>query len=98
MAETVQQLLRERLDESTPAVKFGEHVWTWREHLDEAARQAAALIAIADPDRPLHVGTLLGNNPAMLTAMAAAGLGGYVLCGVNTVSYTHLTLPTTPYV
>ncbi|WP_445166380.1 fatty-acid--CoA ligase FadD1 [Mycolicibacterium sp. Dal123E01] len=83
MAETVQQLLRERLDGSGPAVKFGEQVWTWREHLDEASRQAAALIAIADPDRPLHVGTLLGNTPAMLTAMAAAGLGGYVLCGVN---------------
>ncbi|KAA0103236.1 fatty-acid--CoA ligase FadD1 [Mycolicibacterium sp. P1-5] len=83
MAETVQQLLRERLDDTTPAVKFGGRVWTWREHLDEAARQAAGLIAIADPVRPLHVGTLLGNTPAMLTAMAAAGLGGYVLCGVN---------------
>ncbi|MCV7213778.1 AMP-binding protein [Mycobacterium crocinum] len=83
MAETVQQLLRERLDDTTPAVKFGDRVWTWREHLDEAARQAAGLIEIADPDRPLHVGTLLGNTPAMLTAMAAAGLGGYVLCGVN---------------
>ena len=83
MAETVQQLLREHLDNPAPAVKFGDRVWTWREHLDEAARQAAALIALADPDRPLHVGTLLGNTPEMLTAMAAAGLGGYVLCGVN---------------
>ncbi|TGD83885.1 acyl-CoA synthetase [Mycolicibacterium sp. CH28] len=83
MAETVQQLLRERVNDSTPAVKFGERVWTWREHLDEAAHQAAVLIAIAEPDRPLHVGTLLGNTPEMLTAMAAAGLGGYVLCGVN---------------
>ncbi len=63
MAETVQQLLRERLDDTTPAVKFGDRVWTWREHLDEAARQAAGLIEIADPDRPLHVGTLLGNTP-----------------------------------
>jgi fatty-acyl-CoA synthase len=83
VAETVQQLLRERLGDSTPAVKFGEQVWSWREHLREAARQAAALIAVADQDRPLHVGTLLGNTPTMLTAMAAAGLGGYVLCGVN---------------
>ena len=33
--------------------------------------------------RPLHIGTLLGNTPDMLTAMAAAGLGGYVLCGIN---------------
>src|SRR5206468_3636983 len=37
----------------------------------------------ADPDRPLHVGALLGNTPEMLTAMAAAALGGYVLCGIN---------------
>ncbi|MGY4712747.1 fatty-acid--CoA ligase FadD1 [Mycolicibacterium sp. CBM1] len=83
MADTVQQLLRERCTDPAPAVMFGERVWTWREHLDEAARQAAALIALADRDRPLHVGALLGNTPAMLTAMAAAGLGGYVLCGVN---------------
>jgi fatty-acyl-CoA synthase len=83
MADTVQQLLRERIDDPAPAVKFGERVWTWREHLDDAAVQAAALIALADPARPLHVGTLLANTPAMLTAMAAAGLGGYVLCGIN---------------
>ncbi|HPX38137.1 MAG TPA: fatty-acid--CoA ligase FadD1 [Mycobacterium sp.] len=83
MADTVQQLLRARLDDPAPAVKHGERVWTWREHLDEAQRQAAVLIAQADPDRPLHVGTLLANGPQMLTAMAAAGLGGYVLCGIN---------------
>ena len=83
MADTVQQLLRERIGDPTPAVKYGERVWTWREHLDEAARHAATLIARADVSRPLHVGTLLGNTPQMLTAMAAAGLGGYVLCGIN---------------
>jgi len=83
MADTVQQQLRERLDDDGPAVKFGDRVWTWREHLDEASRHAAALIALADPERPLHVGTLLGNTPQMLTAMAAAGLGGYVLAGIN---------------
>lgn len=83
MADTVQQLLREHLDNPAPAVKYGERVWTWREHLHEATRQAAGLTGLADPDRPLHVGTLLGNTPAMLTAMAAAGLGGYVLCGIN---------------
>ncbi|OMC08179.1 fatty-acid--CoA ligase FadD1 [Mycobacterium sp. SP-6446] len=83
MAETLQQLLRERLDQDTPALKYGERVWTWREHLADAAATAAALIRVADPDRPLHVGTLLGNTPEMLTAMAAAALGGYVLCGIN---------------
>ncbi|OMC53533.1 acyl-CoA synthetase [Mycobacterium sp. IS-836] len=83
MAETLQQLLRERLDQDTPALKYGERVWTWREHLADAAATAAAVIRVADPDRPLHVGTLLGNTPEMLTAMAAAALGGYVLCGIN---------------
>jgi fatty-acyl-CoA synthase len=83
VADTVQQLLCGRLDDQTPAVKYGARVWSWREHLENASTTAAALIGIADPARPLHVGALLGNSPEMLTAMAAAALGGYVLCGIN---------------
>ena len=83
MAETLQQLLRERLAQDAPALKHGDQVWTWREHLADASAAAAALIGVADPARPLHVGTLLGNTPEMLTAMASAALGGYVLCGIN---------------
>lgn len=83
MADTVQQLLRERRGDPGLAVKYGERTWTWAEHLAEAEDQAAALIELADPARPLHVGTLLSNTPEMLTALAAAGLGGYVLCGIN---------------
>jgi fatty-acyl-CoA synthase len=84
MADTLQQQLRERAQQDTIAVKQDVRTWTWREHLAEASAQAAALIAMADPKRPLHVGVLLGNTPDMLTALAAAGLGGYVLCGINT--------------
>ena len=84
MAETVQQLLRERADDDNVGVKYGEHTWTWREHLAQAADHAATVIALADPARPLHVGVLLGNTPEMLRAMAGAALGGYVLCGLNT--------------
>ncbi|OBG83107.1 acyl-CoA synthetase [Mycobacterium sp. E802] len=83
MAETLQQLLREHEGSDTVAVKYGDHSWTWREHLAIANRQASALLKLADPDRPAHIGTLLGNTPDMLTAMAAAALGGYVLCGIN---------------
>jgi fatty-acyl-CoA synthase len=83
VADTIQQLLRTRVGDSAPAVKYGDRVWSWREHLADASAGAAALIGIADPKRPLHVGALLGNTPEMLTAMAAAALGGYVLCGVN---------------
>ncbi len=84
MAETIQQLLRERAEDDGVAIRHGEGTWTWREHVAEASAVAGALIGVADPDRPLHVGTLLGNTPDMLVAMAAAGLGGYTLCGINT--------------
>lgn len=83
MAETLQQLLREREAGDTVAIKYGDRTWSWREHIAEAKAQAAALIEFAEPQRPLHVGTLLGNTPDMLTALAAAALGGYVLCGIN---------------
>ena len=84
MLETVQQLLRQRRNDDTPAIAHGERSWTWREHLAEAEAEAAALIGLADAKCPLHVGALLTNSPAMLRAMAAAALGGYVLCGINT--------------
>jgi fatty-acyl-CoA synthase len=84
MADTLQQLLLTRAEQDTVAVKYGSWTWTWREHLAEAAAQAQALISRADPTRPLHVGVLQGNTPQMLTALAAAALGGYVLCGINT--------------
>ncbi len=84
MAETVQQLLRQRASEDTPAVLHDGQVLTWREHLAEAAAEADALLGLLDPSRPPHVGVLQGNTPGMLGSMAAAGLGGYVLCGINT--------------
>ncbi len=84
MAETVQQLLRERAADDHVGVKYGDRTWTWREHLAEATGEASAVIALADRDRPLHVGVLLGNTPEMLRSMAAAALGGYVLVGLNT--------------
>jgi fatty-acyl-CoA synthase len=84
MADTLQQLLRERAGLDSIAIRYGERSWTWRQHISEAKAQAAALIAAADPTRPLHVGVLLGNTPDMLNALAASALGGYVLCGINT--------------
>ncbi|BBX02295.1 acyl-CoA synthetase [Mycolicibacterium moriokaense] len=82
-SETIQQLLRERATADTVAVKYGERSWTWREHLRDASTRAAALLSLTDHERPLHVGVLMDNNPEFLNQMAAAGLGGYVLCGIN---------------
>ena len=84
MFETVQQLLRSRMHDDSVAVAHDDQTWTWREHLAEASAEASAVIGLADTVRPLHVGALLGNSPAMLRSMAGAALGGYVLCGINT--------------
>ncbi|MDV3124696.1 fatty-acid--CoA ligase FadD1 [Mycobacterium sp. 21AC1] len=84
MADTLQQLLRERAGQDTVAIRHGDQRWTWRQHVAEAEAQAVTLIDAADPARPLHVGALMGNTPQMLTALASAALGGYVLCGINT--------------
>jgi fatty-acyl-CoA synthase len=83
-SETIQQLLRERASSDDVAVKYNDLCWTWREHLQAASVRAAALLGRIDPDRPAHVGVLLGNTPEFLNQMAAAGLGGYVLAGINT--------------
>jgi fatty-acyl-CoA synthase len=84
MAETLQQLLRERAEDDRVGLRYGDRTWTWREHLAEASSEASAVIALADPARPLHVGVLLGNTPDMARSMAAAALGGYVVVGLNT--------------
>ncbi|MCV7101711.1 fatty-acid--CoA ligase FadD1 [Mycobacterium palustre] len=82
--DTIQALLRKRLSDPAVAVVHEDLRWTWREYLAKSTARAAALLAAADTDRPMHVGALLGNTPEMLAQMAAAGLGGYVLCGLNT--------------
>ncbi|NTY57982.1 fatty-acid--CoA ligase FadD1 [Mycolicibacterium sphagni] len=84
MIDTVQKLLRGRIDDDSIAVISPDRSWTWREYLAEASAEAAALLAMTDPDRPLHIGALLTNSPAYVRSMAAAALGGYVLCGINT--------------
>jgi fatty-acyl-CoA synthase len=84
MSETIQQLLAEHADSDSVAIKYGDRRWTWREHINEASARAAALLALADQSKPVHIGVLLGNTAEFLHQMAAAGLGGYVLCGLNT--------------
>ncbi|MEP9365063.1 fatty-acid--CoA ligase FadD1 [Nocardioides sp. CN2-186] len=83
MAETVQQLLRERAEDDQPGILYGDQAWSWREYVADSETVAAALIEIADQGRPMHIASLLGNTPDMLRMMAAAGLGGYTLCGIN---------------
>ena len=84
MTDTIQSLLQNRISDAAVAVKYADLQLSWAQYLSESAACAAALLGVADPHRPMHIGALLGNTPDMLTQMAAAGLGGYVLCGLNT--------------
>ena len=84
MIDTVQKLLRTRIDDDSVAVISPHRSWTWREYLTEATAEASALLSLIDPGRPRHVGALMTNSPAYVRSMAAAALGGYVLCGINT--------------
>ena len=56
---------------------------SWRQHIQDAADLAALLRSRLDPDRPPHVGVLLGNTPLFSALLVAAGLSGVVPVGLN---------------
>lgn len=56
---------------------------SWRRHIQDGADLAAALRARLDPDKPPHVGVLLGNTPFFSSVLVAAALGGLVPVGLN---------------
>jgi fatty-acyl-CoA synthase len=55
----------------------------WRDHIQAGADLAATLSARLDPDKPRHVGVLLGNTPFFSTVLVAAALSGLVPVGLN---------------
>lgn len=61
----------------------GQSFVSWRRHLQDGAALAAALRARLDPDKPPHVGVLLGNTPFFATMLVAAAVGGLVPVGLN---------------
>ncbi len=56
---------------------------TWRQHIQHGVDLAAALRARLDPDKPPHIGVLLGNTPTFSALLVAAGLSGIVAVGLN---------------
>ncbi|HLX89540.1 MAG TPA: AMP-binding protein [Acidimicrobiales bacterium] len=66
-----------------PAVRFGDLVMTHAELYAEASRLAALFVDRLDPDRPPHVAVLLDNTPDYVVALAAAGLVGACVVGLN---------------
>ncbi|MGE2731031.1 long-chain-fatty-acid--CoA ligase FadD17 [Mycolicibacterium vaccae] len=84
---TVATLLAPLADVDDRGVHFvdGDSVtWTsWRDHIREGAALAALLRSRLAPDRPPHVGVLLGNTPFFGTVLVAAALSGIVPVGLN---------------
>ena len=87
-ATTIRDLLLSHAGSPAPALRWrdddgGVRDWSWAEYVGAASALARAIEARFDPDRPPHVGVLLGNGPALALHLAAAGLGGHVLVGLN---------------
>ncbi|HJQ07443.1 MAG TPA: AMP-binding protein [Nocardioides sp.] len=84
---TVRDLLLARAEDDRPALRWREEgtirSLSWREYVAAAGRLADDLEARLDPEKPPHVGVLLPNGPAFALHLAAAGLGGHVLVGLN---------------
>lgn len=84
---SVRDLLLARADDDRAALLWREAgsvvSLSWREYVAAAARLAADLEERLDPALPPHVGVLLPNGPAFALHLAAAGLGGHVLVGLN---------------
>ena len=80
---TVAGLLRERADDDRPALLFGDQVWSYRQLAEEGWRRAHLFADLHDPDRPPHIGVLLDNVPDYVFWLAAAGLSGAVVVGIN---------------
>ena len=56
---------------------------SWRNHIASAVDLGAMLRSRLDPDRPPHVGVLLGNSPLFSSLLAAAALTAVVPVGLN---------------
>ena len=82
---TVTELLLARAGSPQPGLRFEDRQWSWREHVSECARYAAALRARRTPGRPFHVGVLADNVPEFSFLLGGCALAGAVLVALNPV-------------
>src|SRR5580692_5366686 len=82
---TVTDLLLAQADGAQPGLCFEDRRWSWREHVGECARYAAALRARRRPGRPFHVGVLADNVPEFSFLLGGCAFAGAVLVALNPV-------------
>ncbi|WP_183092472.1 fatty-acid--CoA ligase FadD1 [Nocardioides stalactiti] len=80
---TVRDLLLAHATSQAPGLAFEDRTWTWQEYVAEAAARAHVLAAMLAPERPPHVGVLMGNSAEMAMLIAAGAVGGHVTAGIN---------------
>lgn len=80
---TVTELVVPLAEVDDRGVYYEDSFVSWRDQLRAAAQLGSALQARLDPDRPPHVGVLLGNTPFFATVLVAAALTGVVPVGLN---------------
>ena len=82
---TVTGLLLARSGCPQPGLRFEDRSWSWREHVGECARYAAALRARRTPGLPFHVGVLADNVPEFSFLLGGCAFAGAVLVALNPV-------------
>ena len=82
---TVTGLLLTQAGSSRPGLCFEDRRWSWREHVSECARYAAALRALRKPGLPFHVGVLADNVPEFSFLLGGCAFAGAVLVALNPV-------------
>jgi fatty-acyl-CoA synthase len=80
---TVTGLLLAQAGSSHPGLCFEDRRWTWREHVRECARYAAALRARRQAGAPFHVGVLADNVPEFSFLLGGCAFAGAVLVALN---------------
>jgi fatty-acyl-CoA synthase len=81
---TVADLLLARAEDDNVALLFEGRSWSWRQVVTASQERAAWLADTVDPNRPPHVGLLLGNTPDYVFSLFGAALAGCCIVGVNT--------------
>jgi fatty-acyl-CoA synthase len=82
-------LLLAQAGSSRPGLCFADRRWTWREHVREYARYAAALRARRQPGAPFHVGVLADNVPEFSFLLGGCAFAGAVLVALNPTRRGH---------